>query len=223
MAADKSRRVEHGTAAMIHELRRYTILPGAMPEYLRLIADVGGPIRGNRYGRLLGFWITAFGGGNEVFHLWEHDDLDTRQRLRDELFALKPWADLVREIAPRVGEQEVRLMTACIPLAPPQAGRHAYELRFVRSRMGAAGPLAAAVASELAAQAPAAGRLVGVWNTLAGDPNEAVCLIAHEDVAARLRQGATDPQWADFMARHAAAIVRTSSSLILPAAHSPMQ
>ena len=205
------------------EMIRRIILPGAMPEYLRLIADVGGPIRGDRYGRLLGFWITAFGGGNEVFHLWEHEDLDTRQRLRDELFALKPWADLVREIAPRVGEQEVRLMTACTPFVPPRAGGHAYELRFVRSRMGAAGPLAAAVASELAVQAPAAGRLVGVWNTLAGDPNEAVCLIAHEDVAARLRQGATDPQWADFMARHAAAIVRTSSSLILPAAHSPMQ
>ena len=208
---------------MIHELRRYTIRPGEMAEYIRLIADVGGPIRGDRPGRLLGFWMTAFGGGNEVFHLWEHDDLDTRQRRRDELFAYKPWADLVREIAPRVSEQEVRLMSARVPLAPPLRDGNTYELRLIRCGMGAAGPVAAALVSELVAGDPAAGRIVGVWNTLAGDPNELVCLIAHEDVAARLRLGATDPQWTDFTARHADTIAWTSSCLLLPAAHSPMR
>lgn len=43
---------------MIHELRRYTLRPGTQAEYLKHSTEVGRKIRGDRYGKLEGYWTA---------------------------------------------------------------------------------------------------------------------------------------------------------------------
>jgi len=40
---------------MIHELRTYTVKPGKLAEYVEKAGAIGRPIRGDRYGTLLGY------------------------------------------------------------------------------------------------------------------------------------------------------------------------
>jgi hypothetical protein len=50
---------------MIYELRTYTLKPGTLPEYLKHHEETGRPIRGDRYGTLVGGWTTEFGTLNQ--------------------------------------------------------------------------------------------------------------------------------------------------------------
>lgn len=194
-----------------------------MPNYLRSIAEIGGPIRGDAYGRFLGFWLTEFGAaGYEVFHLWEHDDLNARQQARASLFSVPAWRDEVLPLVePALLEQEVRLMAPAREVRRPDEGGNIYEIRFFRAKVGKANELAAAVREGLPGTENT--RCVGVWTTIAGDPNEVIHLAAHRDLALRMRTSINHPDWIGFMARRASLIQEMRSSLIVPAAHSPMQ
>ena len=77
---------------MIYELRIYTLRPGTQAEYVRLQAEVGRPIRGDRFGTLVGAWATEFGTLNQYFHMWSHPDPVERERLRAGLQSDERWA-----------------------------------------------------------------------------------------------------------------------------------
>ena len=66
---------------MIHELRIYTLKPGKVPEFMKLAEERAMPIRGDNYGKLVGYWFSEFGPLNQIFHLWEFEDLNTRAEL----------------------------------------------------------------------------------------------------------------------------------------------
>ena len=70
---------------MIYELRTYTLMPGKQGEYLKLNGEIGRKIRGDKYGKLEGYWSTEFGMLNQLVHLWSYADLNERERLRGEL------------------------------------------------------------------------------------------------------------------------------------------
>jgi NIPSNAP len=54
---------------MIHELRTYTLMPGKQGEYLKLNGEIGRKIRGDKYGKLEGYWSTESGTLNQLVHL----------------------------------------------------------------------------------------------------------------------------------------------------------
>ena len=86
---------------MIYELRTYTLAPGKQGEYLKLNAEVGRPIRGDKYGKLEGSWTTEFGTLNQYVHLWAYADLVERERLRGELAKNDAWGrDYLQKIRP---------------------------------------------------------------------------------------------------------------------------
>lgn len=207
---------------MIHELRRYTVAPDLMPQYLKYIAEVGGPIRQDNYGRLLGFWLTEFGTGYEVFHLWEHEDLNTRERLRAELFSLEPWKQLLPHIEPALRTQEVRLLSPCVPVRAPGGRPNIYEIRLIRAKVGKARELAAGFATEMPT-APRVTERVGMWTTIAGDPNEIVHMSAHNDLSGRMQLTVQSQEWIAFMRKYASLIAEMRSAVVVPAHHSPMQ
>ena len=60
---------------MIYELRTYTFQPGKQGEYLKLNAEVGRKVRGDKYGKFEGGWTTEFGMLNQYVHLWAYPDL----------------------------------------------------------------------------------------------------------------------------------------------------
>ena len=210
------------TGIPLDELRIYTVAASGLAEYLRLAEQVAVPVRGDDYGQLLGFWHAEIGSAFRVFNLWRHVDLQTRQAVRARLERLEAWQrDYVAHVHPLMQEQEIRLMNAVAPLAPPAGDGRLYEARLIRAKVGKAPLLAAALRDEHPdGDAEAA---VGLWTTFAGRLNEVVQLIAYPDAAARLRNSLSSRAWQGFLARHGDGIDRMESSLLLPAPHSPMR
>ena len=48
----------------------------------KLNGEIGRKIRGDKYGKLEGYWSTEFGTLNQLVHLWSYADLGERERLR---------------------------------------------------------------------------------------------------------------------------------------------
>lgn len=65
---------------MIQELRIYTARPGGAPELARNSGTVARDIRGDKYGKLEGYWLTEIGALNQVMHLWSYTDLNEPAR-----------------------------------------------------------------------------------------------------------------------------------------------
>ena len=121
---------------MIDELRFYRIAPGSLADYLDLAGKVAIPLRGDRYGKLLGFWHAEIGAANCVYNLWQHTDLNSRERLRAKLQQQDVRRnDYLPHSQPLMREQLVRLMKPVIPLGDPPPGR-----TCTRSASSARGP-----------------------------------------------------------------------------------
>ena len=203
---------------MIDELRIYTLAAGAMPAYLDAAEHVAVPVRGDRHGRLVGFWTGVVGAVNRVFNLWRHDGLDARQRVRAELDALDGWRnDYLPRVRPLMLDQTIRLMDAVIAPEPPTTYA-LYEVRFYRARPGHARRLAAAIADE-ASRAPDG--TIGLWTLIAPDPNEVVQLCGFSSVEQRFPRGLSSVS--DMLVQHGTSIDRVESSIVVPANHSPMR
>ena len=53
---------------MIHELRIYTLKSGCLATVAKNAGEVGRAIRGDKYGKLMGYWMTEVGPLNQVVH-----------------------------------------------------------------------------------------------------------------------------------------------------------
>ncbi len=76
---------------MLHELRFYEIVAGRLAGYIDHAGAVAVPFRGDRYGKLLGFWSCEIGAVNCVFNLREHENVATREALRADLQQQDVW------------------------------------------------------------------------------------------------------------------------------------
>ncbi|MBU8546656.1 MULTISPECIES: NIPSNAP family protein [Roseomonadaceae] len=202
---------------MVDELRIYTLRPGAMADYLDLAEHVAVPVRGDRYGQLLGFWANEVGAANAVVNLWRHGTLETRKALRQQLEALPAWRErYLAGVRPLMLRQVVRFLDPVLPLAAPASpGPNLYEQRLFQARPGEAGALAEALARE------GEPGQIAVWTSFAGPINEVVQLLAHADPAARLAHSLHGRD--GVLARHAARIQEVETSLMRAAPHSPFR
>jgi hypothetical protein len=211
---------------MIYELRTYTLVPGKQGEYLKLNAEVGRPMRGDKYGKLEGGWTTEFGLLNQYVHLWNYPSMDERERLRAELMKNEEWTKgYVPKIRPMLLAQENKILSAVLPLKPPADAGHVYELRWYRAHPGKT----AEWLSHFKAIMPVREKYsknVGLWQTEAGQLNEVVHLWAYRDLnhRAEVRGGALkDPEWQKFLAASAPLLAEMRSVILNPTAVSPMR
>jgi hypothetical protein len=114
---------------MIYELRTYTLQPGTQGQYLKNSAEIGRKIRGDKYGKLEGFWSTEFGTLNQVVHLWAFESLNDRELARR--------AGEERR-GPRICRTRGALLAReksfpVLPLEAARRGRRVYELRWYRA------------------------------------------------------------------------------------------
>jgi hypothetical protein len=211
---------------MINELRTYTLLPGTLPQYLKLTAEVGRKIRGDRYGKLEGFWSTEFGTLNQVVHLWTYPDLNERDRLRGELARNDEWTKgYIPQIRPFMVAQQNKILSPVLPLTPPTDAGHVYELRWYRAQVGRVGEWLGHF-KEIMPTREKYSKNVGVWQTEAGPLNEAVHLWAYRDLndrAATRGKVLQDPAWQAFLQKSAPCLAEMNSVVLIPAAHSPMK
>jgi hypothetical protein len=211
---------------MIYELRTYTTKQGAVQDVAKAAGTVGREIRKDDYGKLEGYWVTEIGPLNQVMHLWSYKDLNERARLRAELAKNQRWnteytpltrANLIR--------QDVRLLNAVREPVAPTKTPNIYELRCYRAKVGNARPWLDRFTKALAVREKYS-KIVALWITEAGQPNEVCHLWAYPDLNTRASiraEVAKDPGWQAYLKESAGMLEEMHSTIMLPAAHSPLK
>jgi hypothetical protein len=211
---------------MIQELRTYTLVPGKQAEYLKLSSEVGRKARGDRYGKLEGFWSTEFGTLNQVMHLWTYESYEERERLRAELGRNDDWTKgYLPHVRPLVLAQENKLLSPAVPLSPPADTGNVYELRWYRTHTQRAGEWINHFKAILPVREKYM-RRVGVWQTDVGQLNEVVHMWVFRDLndrAGRRAQLAQDGDWQKFLATAMPLLAHMQALVLTPAVHSPMR
>jgi hypothetical protein len=212
---------------MIYELRTYTVKPGTLGDMVKAASTVSRDIRGNNFGKLEGYWSTEIGALNQVLHMWSYSDLNERARLRAELAKNARWTgEYIPLIRPVLVRQEVRLLNAIKPPVAPASTGNIYELRNYRAKpLGAVRQWADAFVAALPAREKYS-KIVGLWQTEAGQPNEVCHIWAYPSLNARAeaRANATkDPVWGEFLGKGPQFLEEMHSTIMLPAPHSPLQ
>jgi hypothetical protein len=212
---------------MIYELRTYTLRPGTIGDMVKAASTVSHDIRGNDYGKLEGYWSTEIGPLNQVMHLWSYSDFAERARLRGELAKNPRWgSEYLPLIHPLLVRQDIRLLNAVkAPVAPETAG-NIYEFRNYRAKTGGA---VRKWLDAFTAALPARekhSKIVGLWQTEAGQPNEACHLWAYPSLNARAEargNAMKDPAWQEFLKVGPPLLEEMHSTILLPAPHSPLK
>ncbi|HEV8441526.1 MAG TPA: NIPSNAP family protein [Methylomirabilota bacterium] len=211
---------------MIYELRTYTLVPGKQSEYVKLSGDVGRKVRGDKYGKLEGYWTSEFGTLNQAIHLWSYPDLVERDRLRGELAKNDEWTKgYIPQIRSMILAQENKILSAQLPLKPPAPDGNVYELRTYRTPVGRAGEWLGHFKAIMPVREKYS-KNVGLWQTEMGQLNEVVHLWAYRDLnerAAVRAKAIQDPEWQAFLAKGYPLLVEMKSIVMTPSAHSPMQ
>jgi hypothetical protein len=212
---------------MIYELRTYTLKPGTLGDMVKAASTVSHEIRGNNYGKLEGYWSTEIGALNQVMHLWSYSDFNERARLRGELAKNPRWhKEYTPLIYPLLVRQDVRLLNAIkAPVAPATTG-NIYEFRNYRAKTG--GSITQWLDAFTAAL-PARekySKIVGLWQTETGQPNEACHIWAYPSLNARAEARAEalkDPVWREFVKKGGPLLEEMHSTIMLSAPHSPLK
>jgi len=212
---------------MLYELRTYTVKPGAVGDMVKAASTVSHDIRKNDYGKLEGYWFTEIGPLNQVLHLWSYSDFNERARLRGELARNSRWTgEYLPLIRPLLMLQEVRFLNAIRPPVAPASTGNVYELRNYRAKpAGAAKQWLDAFTAALPAREKYS-KIVGLWQTEAGQPNEVCHLWAYPDLNARAKargDAMKDPVWQEFLGKGPAFLEQMHSTILLPAPHSPLK
>ena len=211
---------------MIYELRTYTFHPGKLGDYLKLNAEVGRKIRGDQYGKFEGGWTTEFGVLNQYVHLWSYPDLNERERLRVELAKNEAWGrEYVSKIRPLMLAQQNKIMSPVTAIKPPADTGNVYELRWYRSQPGRIGDWLREIKGVMPTREKYS-KIVGLWQTEAGQLNEAVHLWAYRDLNERAAVRAktmADPEWQAYLGRATLLLVDMKSIILIPAPSSPMK
>ncbi len=212
---------------MIYELRTYTLKPGTLPDMVKAASTVSRDIRGNDFGKLEGYWFTEIGPLNQVMHLWSYASYDERTRLRGELAKNPRWgSEYLPLIRPLLMRQDIRLLNALIaPVAPATTG-NIYELRNYRAKPGGAVRQWLEIFTAALKHWEKYSKIVGLWQTEAGQPNEVCHIWAYPDLNARAKargDAANDPGWKEFLGKSGSFLDEMHSTIMLPAPHSPLK
>jgi NIPSNAP len=212
---------------MLYELRTYTVKPGTLGDMVKAASTVSQEIRGNDYGKLEGYWSSEIGALNQVMHLWSYPDYNERARVRGELGKNSRWVnEYIPLIRPLIVRQDIRLLNAVrAPVAPASTG-NIYELRNYRAKpLGAVKQWLDAFTAALPAREKYS-KIVGLWQTEAGQPNEVCHIWAYPNLNARAEaRGAAlkDPVWQEFLGKGSALLDEMHSTIMLPTPHSPLK
>lgn len=160
---------------MIHELREYKLKPGKIDEYLDHVDTKVARLRGDRFGRLVGFFRAASGDLERVVHVWEYETLDARQDARVALTKNTGWmAEFIASVWPIIEYQRVTFLEVqeqAMPAAPGGAG--GYLMRRCEAATGRA-----LRAAQLLRETPLNGSFTaGRYVSISPDANTALDLL----------------------------------------------
>jgi hypothetical protein len=212
---------------MIYELRTYTLKQGSVPDVVKAASTVSREIRGDKYGKLEGYWISEIGPLNQVLHLWSYADLNERARLRADLGKNPRWtSEYVPLVRPNLVRQDIRLLNVVRTPVAPANTPNVYELRTYRARPGGAAKQWLDLFTRALEVRERYSKIVGLWMTEAGQPNEVCHIWAYADLNTRASVRAElgkEPGWQEFLKSSTGLLDEMNSTVMLPAAHSPLK
>ena len=210
---------------MIHELRRYQIKPGKLAEYVDKSRTIGRPVRGDRYGKLLGYWSTELGPLNQVVHLWEFADLAARTAARAGLAKDERWVKEYLPVSTPLLEAQENMMLSPFDWAPfrPTTGMGLHELRVYRLQPGKGAAYGEAMREALPIREKHSAP-VGYWLVEIGPLNTVVHLWGYKDLAHRAevrRALAADTTWQAAVGRLMPLLQSQEATILVPTSYSP--
>ena len=192
---------------MIYELRTYTLQPGKQGEYLKLNAEIGRKIRGDKYGKLEGYWSTEFGDAQPA-----RAPLELRRPQRARAAARRAGQGRgvdqgVRpEIRPMMLAQENKILSRGGAVDAARGHRQHLRAALVPRARRPGGRVARAFKAMLPFRDKYT-RRVGLWQTEAGQLNEVVHMWVYRDLneraAARAKMRRTIRTWQAFLGKSA--------------------
>ena len=98
---------------MIYDMRTYDFKPGALPQYMAAVRELGLPIRESHGVKLAGWYYTSIGELNQVVHIWAYDDLADYERKSDAFHSDPRWInEYVPKAQPLLVAQRDQIMNA---------------------------------------------------------------------------------------------------------------
>jgi hypothetical protein len=97
-------------AAMIVEMRTYTLQIGKVPEYFKLYEAEGMAVQTRHLPRMLGYYQTEMGTLNQIIHMWGYDSFEQRLECRARMQADPAWQAYLAKVRPMVVTQETKLL-----------------------------------------------------------------------------------------------------------------
>ena len=213
---------------MIYELRTYTLHPGKAPEFIQAAGNIAVPIRGDRYGKLAGYWSTDVGTLNQVVHLWAYDDLGHRTRAREELSKNARWnAEYVPKIRPLLLKQENTILIPADFKAVESAaqGNSVYELRYYRLHAGKVPDWLQTFKSGMEAREKYS-KIFGLWSSEIGELNRVFHLWGYSDMGHRAqarKDSMADPVWKETVGKLAPFMQIMENKIMMPTEFSPLR
>ncbi len=211
---------------MLHELRTYTFRAGQAAGAAKNSGTIARDIRGDDYGKLEGYWLPEVGPLNQVMHLWSYESFEHREERRKALSQNERWTkEYLPLMRPIILRQDIRLLNPMVGINPPVDPKNIYEFRHYRLQVGAMKRWSGLFTEALTVREKYS-KIVGLWSTEAGQPNEVCHIWAYKDFEARMKArtaASQDPGWQAFLKEGGPLIEEMNSVVMLPAAHSPLQ
>ena len=129
-------------------------------------------------------------------------------------------------IRPLILRQDIRLLNGVIAPVAPQASGNIYEFRNYRAKPGGAARQWLDLFTGALVHRERYSKIVGLWQTETGQPNELCHLWAYPDLNARTAARAAalaDPGWQAFIGQSTSLLEEMHSTILLPAPHSPLK
>jgi hypothetical protein len=211
---------------MLHELRTYTFRAGQAAGAAKNSGTVARDIRGDEYGKLEGYWLPEVGPLNQVMHLWSYESFEHREERRKALSQNERWTkEYLPLMRPIILRQDIRLLNPLVGINAPVDPTNLYEFRYYRLQVGAMKRWTDLFTNALAVREKYS-KIVGLWSTEAGQPNEVCHIWAYKDFETRMKArtaASQDPGWQAFLKEGGPLIEEMNSVVMLPAAHSPLK
>ena len=96
---------------MFYEIRTYRLKNGSIPEYLKVVGDIGIAIQKKHLGKLVGYFFSEIGPVNEIVNIWGFETLDDRQKRRAGLAADPEWQAFLPKIRDLIVTAENKIMS----------------------------------------------------------------------------------------------------------------
>nr|CAB3264336.1 protein NipSnap homolog 3A [Phallusia mammillata] len=184
-----ARRFTSSPDSKVYEFRRYLIQPNNFGNFLKL-AEENMHLRTN-VSKCLGYWTCEIGSSlNEVFHIWEYDNLQHRADVRLALSKDESWQkDFVSKSFPLIKQQTNSLMympfwfNKMVENKPIQG---VYELTTYDMAIGGQVMWGKQLKASIEARMRlGCSDLIGVWYTDLGHQNTVQAIWRYDSYAAR--------------------------------------